>query len=80
MEFPGGPGLRFPLQGMWVQSLVGELIRTNCYMLCCAAKNPDLQIINAAEGMEKRESSSTVGMSGNWYSLYGERYVDSLRN
>ena len=75
-----GQSLRFPLQGMWVQSLVGELIRTNCYMLCRAAKNKDLQIINAAEGMEKRESPYTVGMSGNWCSLYGEHYVDSLRN
>ena len=30
--------------------------------------------------MEKRESSYTVGMNGNWCRLYGEQYVDSLRN
>ena len=72
--------LRFPLQGMWVQSLVGELARTNCHMLCRAAKSEDPQITNAGDGVEKRESSYTVGTNGNRCRLYGEQYVDSLRN
>ena len=36
-------------------------------------KNPE--ITNAAEGMEKREHSYTVGGNENWYSLYGEQYA-----
>ena len=32
-----------------------------------------LQIINAREGVEKREPSYTVGGNVNWYSHYGKR-------
>ena len=32
-----------------------------------------LQIINAGEGVEKREHSYTVGGNVNWYSHYGEQ-------
>ena len=33
-----------------------------------------LQIINAGEGVEKRELSYTIGEKVNWYSHYGEQY------
>ena len=38
-----------------------------------------LQIINAEEGMEKRESSYTVGGTVNWYNHYGEQYWRLLK-
>ena len=38
-----------------------------------------LQIINAGEGIEKRESSYTVGGIVNWYSHYGEQNGDSFK-
>ena len=36
--------------------------------------------INAGEGMEKRESSCTVGGTVNWCSHYGEQCGGSLKN
>ena len=39
-----------------------------------------LQIINAGEGVEKREPSRTVGGTINWYSHYGEQDGGSLKN
>ena len=39
----------------------------------------NLQTINAGEGVEKREPSSTVGGNVNWYSHYGEQYGGSLK-
>ena len=39
-----------------------------------------LQTINAGEGVEKRECSCTFGGNVNWYSHYGRRYGDSLKN
>ena len=39
-----------------------------------------LQIMNAGEGVEKREPSCTVGRNVNSYSHYGEEYGDSLKN
>ena len=41
-------------------------------------KKKNLQTINASDGIEKREPSSTVGRSVNWYSHYGEQYGGSL--
>ena len=38
-----------------------------------------LQIINAGEGVEKREPSFTVGGNANWYDHYGEQYGVSLK-
>ena len=38
-----------------------------------------LQMINAGEGVEKRESSCSVSGSVNWYSHYGRCYGDSLK-
>ena len=38
-----------------------------------------LQTINAGEGVEKRESSCTVGGNVNWYNHYGRRYGDSFK-
>ena len=35
---------------------------------------------NAGEGVEKREPSCTIGGNVNWYSHYGRRYRDSLKN
>ena len=39
-----------------------------------------LQTINAGEGVEKRESSYTVGGNANWYIHYEEQCGDSLKN
>ena len=44
------------------------------------SSSKSLQTINAGEGVEKREHSCTVGGNLNWYSHYGRRYGDSLRN
>ena len=38
-----------------------------------------LQTINAAEGVEKRERSCTVGQNVNWYRHYGRCYGVSLK-
>ena len=38
-----------------------------------------LQTTNAGEGVEKGESSCTIGGSANWYSHYVELYGDSLK-
>ena len=39
----------------------------------------NLQIINAEEGMEKREPSYTVGGKVNWCNHYGGQYEVSLK-
>ena len=39
-----------------------------------------LQIINAGEGVEKREPSCTIGGNVDWYSHFGEQYGGSLNN
>ena len=39
-----------------------------------------LQTINSGEDVEKRECSCTVGGNVNWYSHYGRRYGESLKN
>ena len=39
-----------------------------------------LQTINVGEGVEKRKPSCTVGGNVNWYSHYGRRYRDTLKN
>ena len=38
------------------------------------------QITNAGGGMEKRESSCTVGGIVSWYNHYGDQYGDTLEN
>ena len=38
------------------------------------------QITNAEGGVEKRESSSTVGGNVSWYNHYGEQYRGTLEN
>ena len=38
-----------------------------------------LQAINAGEGVERRESSYTVGGNTCWYKRYGEQYADSSK-
>ena len=38
------------------------------------------QIINAGEGVEKREPSCTVGGNGSWYNHCGEHYGGTLEN
>ena len=38
------------------------------------------QIINAGEGVDRREPSFTVGGSVNWYSHYGEQHEGILKN
>ena len=39
-----------------------------------------LQIINTGEGVEKRESSYTIGGNVSWYSHYGIQYGGSQKN
>ena len=43
-------------------------------------KKKGLQIINAGEGVEKREPSETVGGNVNWCNQYEEQYGGSLKN
>ena len=43
-------------------------------------KKKSLQIINAKEGVEKRESSNTVGGNVNWWSHQGEHYGGSSKS
>ena len=38
------------------------------------------QIINAGQGVEKREPCYTVGGNVNWYSHYGKQYGGSVKN
>ena len=45
-----------------------------------AITKKNLQIINAGEGVEKKEASYTIGGNINWYSHYGEQYGGSLKN
>ena len=40
----------------------------------------NLQTISAKEGVEKRESSYTVGGNVNWHSHYGEEYGGASQN
>ena len=40
----------------------------------------NLQIVNAGEGVEKKEPSYLVGENVNWYNHYGEQYGSSLKN
>ena len=40
----------------------------------------NLQIINAADGVEKREPSYTVGRNVNWHNHDEEQYADSFKN
>ena len=39
-----------------------------------------LQIINAGEGVEKREPSYAIDGDVNWYNHYGDQHGGSLRN
>ena len=39
-----------------------------------------LQVINAEDGVEKREPSYIVSGNVNWYSYYGEQYGGSLKD
>ena len=43
------------------------------------AMKKSLQIINGGEGVEKRESSYTVGGNANCYNHYGEKNGDPLK-
>ena len=40
----------------------------------------NLQILNAGEGVEKREPSYTVGGNVHWCNQYGKQYGDSSKN
>ena len=50
---------------------------TSHWLEWLSSKN--LQTINTEEGVEKRESSWTVGGNVNWYSHYGEQYEGVLK-
>ena len=43
-------------------------------------RQKNLQIINAGEGVQKRESSYSVGRNVNWCSHYGEQHGGSLKD
>ena len=40
----------------------------------------NLQIVNAGEGVEKKEPSYLVGENVNWYNHYGEQYGGSSKS
>ena len=44
------------------------------------ASSKNLQMINAEQGLEKREPSYVVGGNVNWYSQYGQQHGDSFKN
>ena len=44
------------------------------------SSSENLQIINAGEGVEKREYSYTVGGKVNWCNHYEKQYGGSLKN
>ena len=50
------------------------------YYKCQNISFSNLQTINAREGVEEREASSTVDGNVNWYSHYTEKYGDYLKN
>ena len=54
------------------------MIKKYHFTLARVAIIKKLQTINAGEGVEKRESSCTVGGNVNWYSHCGQQYGDSL--
>ena len=51
---------------------------SDCQSEWPSSKSP--QIINAGEGVEKREPSCIIGGNVNWYSHYGRQYGNSLKN
>ena len=57
-----------------------EIKTTVSYHLTECQSSKSLQIINAGEGVEKRESSYAVGRNVNWCSHYKELYRGSLKN
>ena len=52
----------------------------NLHILWVQPEKKNLQIINAREGVEKREPYYTADGNINWYSHYGEQYGGSLKN
>ena len=54
------------------------MIKKYHFTLARVASIKKLQTINAGGGVEKRESSCTVGGNVNWYSHCGQQYGDSL--
>ena len=57
-----------------------QTIRRHHLTLIRMAIIKNLQIINAGEGVEKREPSYTVGGNVYWYSHHGKWYGSSLKN
>ena len=59
-----------------------SFLELNCrsclYILEISCLSVALQVINAGEGVEKREPSYTVSGNANWYSHYGEQCGDLL--
>ena len=53
-------------------------MRYHLTLVRMAYHQKSLQIINAGEGVEKREPSSTAGGNVNWYSHCGKQYGVSL--
>ena len=64
-------------------SLISREMQIKLHITSYQSEQPSsesLQIINAGEGLEKREPSYTVGGNVNWYSYYGEQYGGSVKN
>ena len=53
---------------------------TMSYCLTECQSSKSLQIINAGEGVKKRESSYAVGRNVSWCNQYEEQYRGSLKN
>ena len=63
-----------------VNKIIGHCGTMLIFLTKVTISNKSLQAINAGEGVEKRESSYTVGGNANYYSHYGEQCGDTLKN
>ena len=63
------------IREMQIKTTIRSISRCSEWLL-----SKSLQTVNAAEGVEKKEPSYTVGGNANQYSHYGEQCGDSLKN
>ena len=60
--------------------LISKTYTKNAYNSTSKKANNHVQITNAGEGVEKRETSYTVDGNVSWYNHYRKQYGDSSEN